>query len=75
MFAARTAVEEGLYRSDKLMARIPDQEDQKTVICCLWSLFVLDRQFNFTAGLPYQLGDSDIDLPAPASVFQHPHCR
>lgn len=68
MLAARTAVEEGLYRKEKLAAEIPDQKEREAVVNLLWSLFVLDRQFNFAAGWPHQLSDSDVDLPAPVSA-------
>ncbi|OAL20031.1 hypothetical protein AYO22_09181 [Fonsecaea multimorphosa] len=65
MYAARTAVEEGLYRIEKLSAIVPDEKERQAVIRQLWSLFVLDRQFNFAAGLPHHLNDSDVDLPTP----------
>ncbi|KIW31885.1 uncharacterized protein PV07_03473 [Cladophialophora immunda] len=65
MYAARTAVEEGLYRMEKLMVIVPDEKERQVVIRQLWSLFVLDRQFNFAAGLPHHLNDGDVDLPAP----------
>ncbi|KIV80572.1 hypothetical protein PV11_08065 [Exophiala sideris] len=65
MFAARTAVEQGLYRREKLVNSIPNQQQRESTIRLLWSLFVLDRQFNFAAGLPQHLSDSDIDLPLP----------
>ncbi|KIW67102.1 hypothetical protein PV04_06375 [Phialophora macrospora] len=65
MYAARTAVEEGLYRIETLTAKVPDQKERQAVIRQLWSLVVLDRQFNFAAGLPHHLNDRDVDLPAP----------
>lgn len=67
MFAARTAVEQGLYRKEKLTASIPDQQQRESTIRLLWGLLVLDRQFNFAAGLPHHLSESDIDLPLPVS--------
>ncbi|KIW85814.1 hypothetical protein Z517_01206 [Fonsecaea pedrosoi CBS 271.37] len=65
MYAARTAVEEGLYRIEKLSVLVPDEKERQAIIRQLWSLFVLDRQLNFAAGLPHHLGDSDVDLPPP----------
>ncbi|KAI1610668.1 hypothetical protein EDD36DRAFT_331376 [Exophiala viscosa] len=65
MFAARTAVEQGLYRREKVVNSIPNQQQRESTIRLLWSLFVLDRQFNFAAGLPQHLNDSDVDLPLP----------
>src|SRR6202012_2203002 len=47
---------------------VPDPMERQVVIRQLWSLFVLDRQFNFAAGLPHQLHDSDVDLPAPVDA-------
>ena len=73
MVAARTAVEEGLYRKEKLAARIPDERERQSVARVLWSLFVLDRQFNFAAGLPHHLGDNDVDLPLPVSCWLQDH--
>ncbi|EXJ71790.1 uncharacterized protein A1O5_05600 [Cladophialophora psammophila CBS 110553] len=67
MYAARTAVEEGLYRIEKLSVIVPDEKERQAIIRQLWSLFVLDRQFNFAAGLPHHLNDGDVDLPPPAS--------
>ncbi|KIW95125.1 uncharacterized protein Z519_03709 [Cladophialophora bantiana CBS 173.52] len=61
MYAARTAVEEGLYRIEKLSVIVPDEKERQAIIRQLWSLFVLDRQFNFAAGLPHHLNDSDVD--------------
>ncbi|OCT51551.1 fungal specific transcription factor [Cladophialophora carrionii] len=68
MYAARTAVEEGLYRIETLTAKVPDQKERQAVVRQLWSLFVLDRQFNFAAGLPHHLNDRDVDLPAPVEA-------
>jgi hypothetical protein len=68
MYAARTAVEEGLYRIETLTAKVPDQKERQAVIRQLWSLFALDRQFNFAAGLPHHLNDRDVDLPAPVEA-------
>ncbi|OAP60836.1 hypothetical protein AYL99_05838 [Fonsecaea erecta] len=65
MYAARTAIEEGLYRIEKLSVIIPNERERQAVIRQLWSLFVLDRQFNFAAGLPHHLNDNDVDLPTP----------
>lgn len=65
MLAVRTAVEEGLYRKDTLLVKIPDEEERQAAIRQLWSLFALDRQFNFAAGLPCLLDPDDIDLPSP----------
>lgn len=67
MVAARTAIEKGLYRKEKLAMIVPDLNERQEVINLLWSLLVLDRQFNFAAGLPHHIGDSDVDLPAPVS--------
>lgn len=67
MHAARTALEEGLFRIEKLKLRCPDQTEREGVIRQLWTLFVLDRQFNFAAGLPHLLKEYDVDLPAPVS--------
>jgi hypothetical protein len=67
MLAVRTAVEEGLYHRDTLVSEISDIEERQVVTRQLWSLFALDRQFNFAAGLPCLLDPSDIDLPNPVS--------
>ncbi len=63
MLAARTAIEEGLFHHDKLVATIEDKDERQAIVRLLWSLFVLDRQFNYAAGLPHQLSDEDVDLP------------
>ena len=68
MLAARTAVEEGLYHKEKLIAKVPEEQERQWIIRLLWSLFVLDRQLNFAAGLPHHLSDADVDLPQPVSV-------
>jgi hypothetical protein len=68
MFAARTAVEEGLSRIERLTAKCPDEEERQSIIRQLWSLFVLDHQLNFAAGLPQHLQDDDVDLPRPVDA-------
>lgn len=77
MLAVRTAVEEGLYHRDTLLVKDPDEEERRAAIQQLWSLFALDRQFNFAAGLPCLLEPDDIDPPKPV-CDSHPvttYCR
>ena len=65
LIASRTAMEEGLYRKEKLRAVYPEDTEQKSVANLLWSIFSLDFQFNYAAGLPSMINDRDIDLPPP----------
>lgn len=74
MLAVRTAVEEGLYRHETLRSKVPDHDKRQAIIRQLWSLFALDRQFNFAAGLPCLLNMDDIDLPSPVRKRVRP-CR
>lgn len=69
MLAARSAVEEGLYRKETLLVKIRGERERQAAIRQLWSLFALDRQFNFAAGLPCLLDPDDIDLPSPVCGF------
>ena len=68
MIASRTAVEEGLYRKETLSAKYPSQSDRNSVINTLWSIFCLDMQFNYAAGLPNLLNEDDVDLPPPVNA-------
>ena len=65
LIASRTAMEEGLYRKEKLRAVYPDETEQKSVVNLLWSIFCLDFQFNYAAGLPSMINDNHVDLPPP----------
>lgn len=67
MIAVRTATEEGLYHREKLRTMSLEDDERQSVTRLLWSLFVLDRQFNFSAGLPLHLNEEDVDLPQPVS--------
>ena len=67
MLAERTALEEGLYQRARLQSKYSSEETQRPLINLLWSLFALDRQFNYAAGLPSTLDENDIDLPRPVS--------
>lgn len=68
MIASRTAVEEGLYHKETLAAKYPSQSERNLVSNLLWSIFCLDMQFNYAAGLPNVLNEDHIDLPPPVDA-------
>ena len=68
MIASRSAVEEGLYRKETLSSKYPSQSERTPIINLLWSIFCLDMQFNYAAGLPNLLNEDDVDLPPPVDA-------
>lgn len=68
MIASRTAVEEGLYRRETLTIKYPYQSERDSVLNVLWSIFILDMQFNYAAGLPNLLNENHVDLPSPVDA-------
>ena len=65
ILAARTAIEQGLYRIETLTSIVPDQKERQVIIRQLRSLFALERQFNFAASLPQHINEGDVDLTPP----------
>ncbi|KAI1174679.1 fungal-specific transcription factor domain-containing protein [Nemania sp. FL0916] len=62
----RLCLELGLHRRD-VVEQIKDEEERRLAVNTFWSVYVLDRRWAFSAGLPYILPDEEIDpdLPAP----------
>ncbi|KAI0147360.1 fungal-specific transcription factor domain-containing protein [Xylariaceae sp. FL1272] len=62
----RLAMELGLHRRDGYES-IPDEEERRTALHTFWSVYVLDRRWSFSAGLPFSVNDEEIDpsLPYP----------
>ncbi|KAI0391919.1 hypothetical protein F5Y17DRAFT_383138 [Xylariaceae sp. FL0594] len=66
----RLCLELGLHRRD-VIDQIRDEDERWTAVNTFWSVYVLDRRWAFSAGLPYVVSDEEIDpdLPSPE---QHP---
>jgi hypothetical protein len=64
----RLCLELGLHRRD-IIDQIRDEDERWTAINTFWSVYVLDRRWAFSAGLPYVVSDEEVDpdLPAPVS--------
>lgn len=64
----RLCLELGLHRRD-VIDQIKDEEERRLAVNTFWSVYVLDRRWAFSAGLPYVLPDEEIDpdLPSPVS--------
>ena len=60
---SRTIIESGLHRKKILSHYFPRPEEQKEITTILYTTFVLDRQINFAAGLPFTFRDNDVDIP------------
>ncbi|KAI1826711.1 fungal-specific transcription factor domain-containing protein [Xylaria intraflava] len=62
----RLCLELGLHRRE-VVEQIKDEEERKGAIHTFWSVYVLDRRWAFSAGLPYVVADEEIDpdLPPP----------
>ncbi|KAI1111693.1 fungal-specific transcription factor domain-containing protein [Nemania sp. NC0429] len=62
----RLCLELGLHRRD-VIDQIKDEEERRLAVNTFWSVYVLDRRWAFSAGLPYVLPDEEIDpdLPSP----------
>lgn len=60
---SRTVIESGLHRKQVLSHCFPRSEERNDITIMLYSTFVLDRQINFAAGLPFTFRDNDIDIP------------
>ncbi|KAI3110786.1 transcriptional regulator family: Fungal Specific TF [Penicillium roqueforti] len=65
---SRTIIESGLHRKKVLSHYFPRPEEQKEITTLLYTSFVLDRQINFAAGLPFTFRDNDIDIPEVEDV-------
>lgn len=66
---SRTIIESGLHRKKVLSDYFPRPEEQKEITTLLYTSFVLDRQINFAAGLPFTFRDNDIDIPEVVRFF------
>ncbi|KAJ8130449.1 hypothetical protein O1611_g3183 [Lasiodiplodia mahajangana] len=62
----RLCLELGLHRRD-VVEQIKDEEERRLAVNTFWSVYVLDRRWAFSAGLPYVVPDEEIDpdLPSP----------
>ncbi|KAI1437076.1 fungal-specific transcription factor domain-containing protein [Xylaria sp. CBS 124048] len=62
----RLCLELGLHRRD-VIEQIKDEEERQSAIHTFWSVYVLDRRWAFSAGLPFVVADEEIDpdLPSP----------
>ncbi|GAP86725.1 putative fungal specific transcription factor domain-containing protein [Rosellinia necatrix] len=62
----RLCLELGLHRREAVQ-QIKDEEERRLAISTFWSVYVLDRRWAFSAGLPYVVPDEEIDssLPSP----------
>ncbi|KAI0450221.1 fungal-specific transcription factor domain-containing protein [Xylaria acuta] len=62
----RLCLELGLHRRN-VVEQIKDEEERKLAVNTFWSVYVLDRRWAFSAGLPYVVPDEEIDpdLPSP----------
>ncbi|KAJ5117386.1 transcriptional regulator family: Fungal Specific TF [Penicillium atrosanguineum] len=65
---SRTIIESGLHRKQILSHCFSRPEEQKEITTILYTTFVLDRQINFAAGLPFTFRDNDVDIPEVEGV-------
>ncbi|KAK4186395.1 putative fungal-specific transcription factor [Podospora australis] len=63
---ARLCMELGLHRKEGLQ-KIKDPKVQRDAVLTFWSMYVLDRRWSFSTGLPFVCHDDKIDptLPQP----------
>lgn len=67
--ASRQCLEIGLHRRETLLQVAPNDEERSWAVKLFWSIYVLDRRWGFSTGMPFTLQDIDIDpsLPEPVS--------
>lgn len=65
---ARLCLELGLHRREGF-EKIADPDERRTALSTFWSVYMLDRRWSFSTGLPFVCHDDMIDpkLPYPVS--------
>ncbi|KAI2636626.1 fungal-specific transcription factor domain-containing protein [Xylaria nigripes] len=60
----RLCLEMGLHKRD-VIEQIQDEDERNGAIHSFWTVYVLDRRWAFSAGLPYVVADEEIDADLP----------
>jgi Fungal specific transcription factor domain len=73
--AVRGAIEMGLHRRStwaRTSGVFPGELQRSWAIKLFWCLYVLDRQWSLTTGMPFSLQDADMDIEVPELVCVNP---
>ena len=63
--------EMGLHRREVLTKTFVSGDDYIWGVRLFWSLYILDRRWSFSTGMPFAIQDTDIDplLPEPVCTY------
>jgi transcription factor-like protein len=68
--AARMCFELGLHQQETFESGLQNNMDRYRACVLFWSIYVLDRRWSFSTGLPFSIQDHELDpaLLKPVSI-------